>query len=167
MSAPATQAIATPEVFPSLGWFARLAERMAAQPEKYRKLGSVDLTLVARIVFPDGRAEAYRLAFEGHRCRAVERVEGDPALGARHVVILEGEYAAWVEMIESIRRHGRADLTHTLNYLTLPDWPFRLLPADDAEGQLDVDRFYRFNETLQEFFDEAAAVDTRFGGHGG
>jgi hypothetical protein len=68
----------------------------------------------------------------------------------------------WREMVENIRRHGHADLTHTLNYLTLPDWPLHLVPVDDIEGQLDVDRFYRYNETLQEFFDEAAAVETRF-----
>ena len=57
------------ETFPSVGWFRALADRMAAQPEKYRKLGAMDLTLVPRIVFPDGRAEVYSLAFEGHRCR--------------------------------------------------------------------------------------------------
>ena len=155
------------EVFPSVGWFRRLADRMAAQPEKYGRLGLVDLTLVPRITFPDGHHETYGLAFEGLRCRAVERIPDGAPVEARHPVILEGEYTAWREMIENIRRHGHADLTHTLNYLTLPDWPLRLVAADDGEGQLDVDRFYRFNETLQEFFDEAASVDTSFVQQGG
>jgi hypothetical protein len=150
------------DVFPSVGWFRALADRMAAQPEKYRRLGAMDLTLVPRITFPDGHAELYSLAFEGHRCRAVERVESTAAVDGRHPVVLEGEYAAWREMLENIRHHGHADLTHTLNYLTLPDWPLRLHPVDDGEGQLDVDRFYRYNETLQEFFDETARIDTRF-----
>lgn len=155
------------ETFPSVGWFRALADRMAAQPEKYRRLGAMDLTLVPRIVFPDGHAELYSLAFEGHRCAAVERLESAAAIRGRHPVVLEGEYAAWREMLENIHRHGRADLTHTLNYLTLPDWPLRLLPVDEeGEGQLDVDRFYRYNETLQEFFDETASVDTRFVGNG-
>jgi hypothetical protein len=70
-------------------------------------------------------------------------------------------------MLENIRRNGHADLTHTLNYLTLPDWPFRLVPVDEGEGQLDVDRFYRYNETLQEFFDETGYVGTRFVANGG
>src|SRR5262249_7358031 len=69
---------------------------------------------------------------------------------------------AWKEMIESIRTHGAADLTHTLNYLTLPDWPLRLVAVNEEEGQLDIDRFYRYQESLQAFFDEAAAVETRF-----
>ena len=155
------------ETFPSLGWFRALADRMAAQPEKYRRLGAMDLTLVPRITFHDGRAELYSLAFESHRCRAVERPESTAAIRGRHPVVLEGAYAAWREMVENIRRNGRADLTHTLNYLTLPDWPFRLLPVDEGEGQLDVDRFYRYNESLQEFFDETAGVDTRFVENGG
>jgi hypothetical protein len=148
------------ETFPSLGWFRALAERMAAQAEKYRRHGALDLTLVPRIVFPDGRTESYRLEFRGLRCDAAAG-PGDGSRG-EHAVAIEGEYAAWREMVENIRQHGHADLNHTLNYLTLPDWPLRLLPLDDIEGQLDVDRFYRYIETLQEFFDEAAAVETRF-----
>jgi hypothetical protein len=31
-----------------------------------------------------------------------------------------------------------------------------------AANQLDVDRFYRYQETLQEFFDEAAGFRTEF-----
>jgi hypothetical protein len=152
------------DTFPSLAWFRRLTERMALQPEKYRKLGAMDFTLVPRITFPDGRSETYSLAFEGNACRAVERHHTGEAVGGRHPVILEGEYGAWKEMVENIRENGRADLRHTLNYLTLPDWPFRLIAVDEGEGQLDVDRFYRYNETLQELFDESAAIDTRFAG---
>jgi hypothetical protein len=153
------------ETFPSVGWFRALADRMAAAPERYRKLGALDVTLVPRITFPDGHAETFSLAFAGNRCRAVERLERGTGDG-RHPVVLEGEYAAWREMIENIRRHGHADLEHTLNYLTLPDWPLRLVAVSD-DGQLDVDRFYRYNETLQEFFDEAAHVETRFVANGG
>lgn len=148
--------------FPSLAWFRRLAERMAAQPEKYQKLGTIDITLVPCIIFPDGREEIYSLTFQRYACVGVGAPASREAIAGPHAVILEGEYAAWKEMVENIREHGRADLQHTLNYLTLPDWPFRLLAADENQGQLDIDRFYRYNQTLQEFFDEAAAVDTEF-----
>jgi hypothetical protein len=146
-------------LFPSVEWFRMLAERMTAQPEKYRKLGAVDLLLFPRVVFPDGGVETFRLAFRGHGC-TVDAVPGAPA-GA-HALVLEGAHEHWREMIDNIRTHGRADLRHTLNYLTLPDWPLRLVPVDEAEGQLATDRFYRYAETLQEFFDEAAGVDTRY-----
>lgn len=150
------------DTFPSVDWFRRLAERMAAQPEKYRKLGVVDLTLVPRIAFPDGRTETYSLRFEGYGCTAIAQLARPEAVAGPHPVLIEGEYAAWREMIDAIREHGRADLHHTLNYLTLPDWPLRLSALDEEQGQIDVDRFYRYNDSLQEFFDEAAAVETRF-----
>jgi hypothetical protein len=38
--------------------------------------------------------------------------------------------------------------------------------ADEDQGQLDADRFCRYNQTFQEFLDEAAAVETRFAGNG-
>jgi hypothetical protein len=148
--------------FPSIAWFQRLADAMAAQPEKYRKLGPLDLTLIVRVVYPDGTDERYALEFDGACCVAITRLTGASAVRGRHPVILEGDYAAWKEMIESIRTHGGADLTHTLNYLTLPDWPLRLVAVDENQGQLDIDRFYRHQESLQAFFDEAAAVETRF-----
>jgi hypothetical protein len=149
-------------LFPSLAWFRRLAERMAAQPEKYTQLGTVDITLVPGIVFPNGQTELYSLTFQRYGCERVEGPVSRDAISGPHPVILEGEYAAWKEMVENIRRHGRADLQHTLNYLTLPDWPFHLVAVDEDGGQLDIDRFYRYNESLQQFFDEAAAVDTEF-----
>jgi hypothetical protein len=159
VAAAASGSLAT---FPSVAWFEALAERMRGNPEKYRKLGPVELTLVLSIVYPDGRRERYAVEFEGLGVRSVAEVSDVSCVDGRHPVILEGEYAAFRDMIESIQTHGHADLTHTLNYLTLPDWPFTLQPVDEGAGQLDVDRFYRYNQSLQEFFDEAATVPTRF-----
>jgi hypothetical protein len=144
--------------FPSAAWFQQLADRMAAAPERYRRLGPLDLTLVPRIVFPDGGTELYEIAFHGFACAPVRRVATTAEVRGSHPVLLEGDLAAWLEMIDNIRANGGADLTHTLNYLTLPDWPLRIVPIDDRAGQLDADRFYRYIESLQEFFDEAAHV---------
>src|SRR5262249_61152338 len=138
-----------------------VAAAMAAQPEQYRRLGPLDLTLIVRVVYPDGTDECHALEFDGARCVAITRLTDAAAVRGRHPVILEGDYAAWKEMIESIRTHGGADLNHTLNYLTLPDWPLRLVAVNEEEGQLDVDRFYRYQESLQACFDEAATIQTR------
>lgn len=149
-------------VFPSAEWFRALAERMAVQSEKYAKLGTMDITLVPSIVFPDGTTELYSLAFQRYGCTRIDTPASRAAITGPHPVVVEGDYAAWKEMVESIQTNGQADLQHTLNYLTLPDWPLRLAAVDDSEGQLDVDRFYRYNESLQAFFDEAAEVETEF-----
>jgi hypothetical protein len=145
--------------FPSVEWFQRLVDRMRDDADTYKRLGVVDLTLIAKIDWPGGRSERYGLVFAGYGCTSVGRLpDGDPPPG-RYAVILEGEVGAWKEMVENIRAHGGADLTHTLNYLTLPDWPLRLVSAS-AEDQLDVDRFYRYNESLQHFFNGAAVAVT-------
>jgi hypothetical protein len=146
--------------FPSVEWFRCLAARMEEAPERYRKLGPLDLTLVPRIVYPDGGTELYELVFRGLRCVSVARLGTAAEVCGDHPVLLEGEYVAWREMVDNIREHGGADLSHTLNYLTLPDWPLRIVPLDAASGQLDADRFYRYIESLQEFFNEAAHVET-------
>jgi hypothetical protein len=141
--------------FPSAAWFQTLSDRMAAQPAKYRRMGSIDVTLVPRIVMPS-------LEFEGYACRRVGAPAGIADVEGAHAVILEGDLAAWREMIESIEQHGGADLSHTLNTLTLPDWPLRFFAANDGEGQIAVDRAYRFMDSLQEFFNEASAIETEF-----
>jgi hypothetical protein len=105
----------TPSTFPSVAWFQRLADAMAAQPEKYRKLGPLDLTLIVRVVYPNGSGQVHALDFQGTRCVAITSLPSASTVRGRHSVILEGDYAAWKEMIESIRAHGGADLTHTLN----------------------------------------------------
>lgn len=151
----------TPATFPSVEWFRRLAGAMAAAPERYRKLGPVDLTLVPRIVMPDGATRTFVLRFDGFACASIDEVAAADAFCGRHPVALEGEYVHWREMIENIAANGGADLNHTLNFLTLPDWPLRIVPLDDAGGQLDADRLYRYIESLQEFFNEAAHVETR------
>lgn len=146
--------------FPSVGWFEALREAMQGHHDKYRKLGRVDVTLVPTIMFPDGHVERYALVFEGCDCVAVKQIAATAEIvGPR--VIIEGDFAAWRDMVQNIRIYGGADLQHTLNYLTLPDWPLRVA-SDTTQDQRDVDRFYRYQQSLQEFFNEAAAVPTDF-----
>lgn len=143
-------------LFPSVVWFRALQQAMDADPERYRRLGTIDLVLVAKIDFPR-RSECYEITFSGTRCTGVRRA-ASPREAAPWAVVLEGSYETWRDMILSIERNGKADLAHTLNTLTLADEPMRVT----AENQLCVDGFYRFQETLQEFFDEASAFRTDF-----
>ena len=146
--------------FPSIDWFEALRQSMLAHHEKYQKLGSVDVTLVPTITFPVGRVERYALVFEAHDSVAVRQIaSAEDLVGPR--VVIEGDYGVWREMVENIRAYGGADLQHTLNYLTLPDWPLRVTSSSGPD-LLGVDRFYRYQESLQEFFNEAAAVATEF-----
>lgn len=146
----------TNTIFPSTTWFEALATRMAADEAAYRTLGSIDCTMVVRVDAPD-EPDLYEVAFEGYRVRSVRRLERIEDAAPGHFV-LEASLETWREMIENIRANAGPDLTHTLNYLTFPDTPMRVSGPD----QLEVDTFYRYNQSLQRFFNGAAAVPTTY-----
>jgi hypothetical protein len=64
----------------------------------------------------------------------------------------------WREMLANISAGGTADLKHTLNFLTFPDDPMVVTGPD----QLQIDAFYRYNESLQRFFDGASSIATSY-----
>jgi len=147
--------------FPSEAYFQQLQQAMEADEERYRRLGTIELTLYLKINFDDGHSEFYKLVFDNYRCVEVKQVDA-PELGpGKGAAVLEGDYQTWKDMVSDIIKNGGASLEQTLNYLTLPDVPLRIWSEGD-EDQLDVDRFYRFNESLQQFFDAGANVKTKF-----
>jgi hypothetical protein len=143
--------------FPSTAWFERLAERMRAEESACRRLGAIDCTMVVKVDLGGGRSSLHEVAFEGFGVKSIRELERIEQAPASHFVI-EGPLEAWREMIESVRARGAADLEHTLNTLTLPDVPMRVAGPD----QLETDAFYRYNQTLQRFFDGAGGFATSF-----
>lgn len=140
--------------FPSVAWFKAVKARADANPERFRRLGFCDAT-VGIEVGEGADVKSFVLTFQDYGCSKVERAgAGAPA---DLDFALAGDCAVWREMIENIREHGRADLQHTLNYLQLPG-TLRL----EAKDQARADLFYRFSQTFQAFFDEAAQVPTEF-----
>lgn len=143
--------------FPSVEWFQALRDLSLKDIDRFKRLGFCDCT-VGISVESDGANEAaqgFVLTFDGYTCSQIResarpREEADFTLAAPHSV--------WQEMIDNIRENGEADLRHTLNYLSLPSVPLRLVAAD----QLKEDLFYRYNQTLQEFFNQSAKVETEF-----
>lgn len=142
--------------FPSVEFFDALRTLINADPDRFRRLGTVDMTLVAKIDYPD-HSDRYEILFAGYRCVSVRPV-APGASAAKDAIILEGAYPAWREMVENIASNGGADLEHSLNTLTLLDTPMRVY----ADNQLDVDLFYRYQQNLQDFFDAGARVQTYF-----
>jgi len=143
-------------LFPSTQWFEALAQRMAHEEAAYRELGSIDCTMVVKVEASQG-PDLYELAFEGFKARSVRRLARLEDAAPEHFVI-EASLATWREMIDNIRANAGPDLTHTLNYLTFPDEPMRVTGPD----QLEVDAFYRYNQSLQRFFNGAADLPTAY-----
>ncbi len=144
-------------VFPSTDWFEALARRMVQDEAAYRALGSTDCTMIVRIEDVLGGDELYEIVFEGFGVRSVRRLTRIEDAAPQHFE-LAASLETWREMIDNIRLEGGPDLTHTLNYLTFPDYPMRVTGPD----QLEIDAFYRYNQTLQRFFCGAADVPTTY-----
>jgi hypothetical protein len=132
-------------------FFAGLADEMNAHPEVFRVLGDCDM--VAALVMRRAEGDfAVRITFEELRCtEAVEISAADAVLADFY---LDGPYAMWRTMFDDILEHGTASGRLTINSLALLGTDIRLR-GDDPMG---VDKFSRFNQTLQEYLDGAARI---------
>jgi len=134
-----------------VAFFTALAAEMNGHPERYEPLGDVDVE-IALVIREGGDALRVRLLFQGIRCEhAAEIGDGDEFTAD---CFLDGDVGAWQAMVDNIRANGRAEGEYTLNSLTLVGDRI----AIKGEDPLGVDRFFRFNQTLQTFFDGAALL---------
>lgn len=139
--------------FPSVKWFEAMQAEAAADADRFRRLGFCDAAVRIQVEGP--KTQSFVLAFNGYGCSSV--VGGKAADDAAVDFTLAAPLAVWQEMIENIQQNGVADLQHTLNYLQLPSI-IRL----EAEDQGQADLFYRFSQTFQAFFDQAAKIPATF-----
>ncbi len=140
-----------------LSLYRAMAEELNAHPETFTVLGEADmvLALVMRRDARDGGDYAVRVRFEGLRCEAVDEVDASEAPLADYS--LDGPLEKWQEMFDDIVANGAASGRQTINSLALlasNTGDIRLRGADP----MGVDKFSRFNQTLQEYLDGAARV---------
>jgi hypothetical protein len=137
-------------------FFAGLADELNAHPEQFRVLGDCDM--VAALVMRRAEGDfAVRITFEELRCTEAVEVTVDEARAADFY--LDGPYELWQTMFADILEHGTASGRLTINSLALlgtGSTDIRLR-GDDPMG---VDKFSRFNQTLQEYLDGAARIAT-------
>ena len=143
-------------MFPSLSFFQALQNTMRQEEARFRRLGFIDTTFGVHVLGPHGQEWRYLLAFEVFDCREVSEV-GDFDLTATDFV-LQGDLAAWTEMLTNIQRNKGADVVHSLN--TLAHFGERLqMIYDDPDNR---DKFFRFQESIQQFFDLTHTLGLEF-----
>jgi hypothetical protein len=141
--------------FPSTEYFKALKEKMAADQERFRRLGFIDTTFGVRIGH-NGKARNFILEFEVFELKDAREVE---AIDPKKVdFTIEGDTGVWREMIENILRNGEADTSHDINTLAHFGEQLRVV-YDDPDGH---DKLYRFMESIQKFFDLSSKVEVRF-----
>lgn len=139
-------------------FFHDLAHRMNSQPDRYVPLGFCDMDLGVVVHRTGADDFGVLLHFAEYGCAAVEPF----SMAHQHEAdcILEGDLEGFTEMVADIRANGRATARLTLSSLVLLGDRLRLLGADPV----GVDRFFRYAETIQAFFDGAAQQLTHEGG---
>jgi len=134
--------------FPSVEWLNATAQ-LAMHDEAYRKFGRVDALVGLKV-----GDRAFRLTFDVFDIGDIREITSDELRDLDFYLEMEPE--RWQAMLQNIREHGRAEGEFTLNSLdlTLPDGLH-----DNATGDgYRADKFFRFNESLQRFFDVSAQV---------
>lgn len=141
--------------FPTAEWIDQVAAEASADAEELAKLGFCNLRLALAVIAAPGGDRGLGLVLDGFDIRSEGEVDPD---SWHPDCTLEGPMGAWVDMLTNIAANGRADLGHTLNALTLAEFPMRVTAADP----MGRDLFFRYNETLQAIFDRSARVPTDF-----
>ena len=139
-------------VFPSTEWLERVAQ-LAMHDDAYRRLGRVDALVGLKV-----GDRAFRLTFDVLEIGDIREIGQDELRDLDFYLHMESE--RWQAMLSSVREHGRAERDFTLNSLDLrlPDGLHQNATGDGYRA----DKFFRFNESLQRFFDLSAQVETTF-----
>jgi hypothetical protein len=139
-------------VFPSVEWLTTVAERAMAD-DRYRRYGRVDA-----LVGIKAGEEMFRMTFDVFEIRDIRQISFDDLRDLDFYLEMEPE--RWQAMLLSIKENNGAGLDYTLNTLDLklPDG----LAINAMGDGYRMDKFFRFNESLQRFFDLSAGVETTF-----
>lgn len=137
-------------IFPSVEWFQAIADIINGD-EEYRKCGTCDAVVGIQV-----GERLFQLDFEAFEVTGVKELTATDPRDLDFTLVLP--FDQWKEMIENIRQNGHADLSHTLNSIDLAS-PEEFAQAEDYYRR---DKFYRFNQSFQVFFDTAAKIETEY-----
>ncbi|MBE0609366.1 MAG: hypothetical protein IH609_08295 [Dehalococcoidia bacterium] len=141
--------------FPSLEWFEALRAIYNQEIDLQRRNGQADTTMAVKC-----GNDIFSLTFAVYSITAVSRIaESD----LKEVdFYLELSPAVWREMLEDIKKHGRAEGQYTLNSLDGAD-PDGVARSRAGYSDGDArDAFYRFSQSFQDLFDLSARLETTF-----
>ena len=138
--------------FPSTEWLQTVAD-LAMADDTYRKFGRVDALVGIKV-----GDQMFRMTFDVFDIRDIRAITFDDLRDLDFYLEMEPE--RWRAMLESIKQEGHAGLEYTLNTLDLklPDG----LAINAMGDGYRMDKFFRFNESLQRFFDLSCRVETTF-----
>ena len=136
--------------FPSVEWFQQAAD-LLNNSDAFKHFGTVDTQMGVQV-----GDRYFEIDFEAFEITAVK--EADAARMEELDFYLVQSPEAWKAMLDDIKANGIATHEYTLNSLDLrSDQEFAI--GKDYNRR---DAFYRFNQTLQDYFDMSAKMETSF-----
>ena len=141
---------AEPIVFPSLAWFEEL-QRLVNDDPAYRQIGTVDASMGVKV-----GDEVFVVTFEAFECSSVRSGNEYDLINVDFFIEMDSD--AWKAMLENIRDNGGAGSGHTLVSLDM----LNEISTNATGDQLRADMFFRYNQSLQHFFDLSANLNTVF-----
>ena len=141
--------------FPEPSWFLALGRLMEAQGAVFQRLGYAETRFAVRIV-PDeannGGEIVVGLVIDGYQLTEAANIadleEFDPDF------VICAKRSIWNRMLAEITGTGRPEMRHTLSSLALVGEEMWL----ESNDQLREDKFYRYNQTLQELLNLASQL---------
>ncbi len=139
--------------FPDPEWFLALGRLMQAEGELFRRLGYAETRFAVRVIPDDGEDPAREclvgLVIDGYALTGAQPLHDLADFNPDFVIC--ARRAVWQRMLDEIAANGRPELRHTLSSLALVGEEMWLESTD----QLREDKFYRYNQTLQEMLNLA------------
>lgn len=139
--------------FPDAQWFLALGRLMEAEGEIFRRLGYAEVRFAVRVVAPGGGSECETgVELDGYALTRAVALDG--AAGFDRDFTICAPRAVWDRMLDEIARNGRPEARHTLSSLALVGDELWL----ESDDQLREDKYYRYNQTLQELFNLSSKI---------
>jgi hypothetical protein len=133
--------------FPEPQWFLALGRLMEAQGALFQRLGYAETRFAIRVI-PDEKSNGgdviVGVAIDGYKVIDSSIVKDIDDFDPDFVIC--AKRSVWNRMLGEIAASGRPQLRHTLSSLALMGEEMWLESTD----QLREDKFYRYNQTLQE-----------------
>ena len=136
--------------FPSVEWLQEAAT-LLNKSDSFKRLGTTDCEMGVQV-----GDQFYEVDFEAFEITKVSQIDAARAADLDFTLVQTPD--AWQAMLEDIKLNGRATHDFTLNSLDLRTTE-ELARGKDYHRR---DAFYRFNQTFQEYFDNAAKMETTF-----
>jgi hypothetical protein len=140
--------------FPAPQWFLALGHLMETEGELFRRLGYAEVRFAIRVLSDDGLRTETVTGLEISGYELTTAVSLDDTAGFDPDFLICAPRQIWERMLAEIMQAGRPEPRHTLSSLALMGDEMWL----ESPDQLREDKFYRFNQTLQELFNLAAKL---------